>query len=576
MPARRIMIRIVTTFVLAALLLPASNAYAAKKKFDDFCLEVLETLQSFYPVNATAMGIHAYDNRLTDYSSSSVKKMIDKLTDYEKSLYQYGKQNLTDKQRLNHKLIKSNVDIALLDLKQIKWHNKSGQLYADEVVEGVYSLLLSKHAPMNEKVVTIISRMRTVPTYLATAKKNIRKSPPIYVEAAVETLEGAIDFYKDVAGELMNKFPERADEILKVSTKAREAMDEFSLYLAELPISDAGAFAIGTKNYDYKLTNEYFLDIDADSLLKIGLALVAESDRAYHEYKEYVETRHQNGSDSVYVPDVFTKDDIMNYYNWETEQVKIFIEQNNLVAVPDDIAPITVVETPPFLRSMIAGIAYHPAGPFDTLQQGFFYVRPIPDDLDRRQLEARYRYVHRRGFKGSVVHEAFPGHHLQMQIAARNADPVLKWQMNLQLIEGWALYCEEMMYHAGLYGDEDPAQWLGVLGGIRFRAARIVADVKLHTGQFTVEECYDWMCEMLDADSDANKAYIRNQVRKYTLAPTMPMTYLTGKLEIMKLREAMQRAEGENFNLGRFHDQLLAHGSIPPALLWDVLGLTKN
>jgi uncharacterized protein (DUF885 family) len=231
-----------------------------------------------------------------------------------------------------------------------------------------------------------------------------------------------------------------------------------------------------------------------------------------------------------------------------------------------------VVETPLFLRPMIGGIAYQPAGPFDDNQRGMFYIRPVPDSLDKVQLEGRYRYVHRRGFRGSVVHEAYPGHHLQMQLAGRNIDPVRKWQMNNQIIEGWALYCEEMMYHSGLYGDEAPAQWLGILGGVRFRAARIVADVKLHTGQFTYQQCVDWMCKALDSKSVADSNYIR----RYTLEPTQPMCYLTGKLAIQQLYDAYAGKQGVDFEEREFYDLILAEGSIPPALLWEILDLKPD
>jgi uncharacterized protein (DUF885 family) len=144
------------------------------------------------------------------------------------------------------------------------------------------------------------------------------------------------------------------------------------------------------------------------------------------------------------------------------------------------------------------------------------------------------------------------------------------------LMEGWALYCEEMMYHAGLFGKEDPAQWLGILGGIRFRAARIVADVKLHTGQFTYDQCVDWLIDVLEAKSESDQEYFRKEVRRYSLNPTIQMSYLIGKRELMALREAMQKRDGNSFTLKKFHDAVLAQGSVPPALLWEILGLKKE
>jgi uncharacterized protein (DUF885 family) len=555
---------------------PDTGSAKGKQSFDDLCLEILETLQSFYPVRSTEMGIHSYDHRLADYSPAAVKKMVGKLKKYEKKLYKIKPDKLSEHDRINYRLIKSNVDIALLDLKKIAWHKRSPQLYVDEAINGVYFLMLSRHAPLSERVVPIIRRMKAVPKLFATARKNLKKPPPVYIETALESLESGMEFYREVAAELMNKFPERADEISQASSMAREAMNDFAAFLSELPPGPENGFAIGKEYFDYKLRNEYFLDYDADSLLRIGEALLAEAQQAYRAQEANVEANHQTGRDSIFVPAHFTKQDILDYYNWETRQVRIFLEQNDIITVPEDIAPVTVVETPPFLRSMISGIAYQPAGPFDTIQQGYFYVRPIPDDLDRQQLEARYRYVHRRGFKGAVVHEAYPGHHLQLQIAGRNEDPVRKWQFNNMMIEGWALYCEEMMYHAGLYGEEDPRQWLGVLGGIRFRAARIVADVKLHTGQFTYDECVDWMIETLDATSDSEKEYLRKEVRRYTHSPTYQMSYLMGKREIMALRRAAEQRDGADFSLRAFHDALLREGSIPPTLMWEIMGLSKG
>ncbi|UCE24680.1 MAG: DUF885 domain-containing protein [Candidatus Zixiibacteriota bacterium] len=563
------------TFVLI-LMTYGSVRPSSNQSFTRLSGEILETIQSFYPVRSTGMGIHAYDHRFTDYSSKSVNQMVKKLNEFEKQLYKYKSANLTEHDRINYQLLKSNVDGVLLDLKRIQWYKKSPQLYVDEVVNGVYYLVLSDHAPLAERLVTIISRMKAVPTFLAAAKKNLKKPPPIYIETAQETMEDGIRFYKDISAELSNKFPHRADELARVSNQAREAMNDFVNFLATLKPGSQSSFAIGKDNFDYMLSHQYFLDYGSDSLLKIGQALLRQADAAYHEYIVYVDSNHQNGSDSVFVPANFARQDILDYYNWETDQIRLFLETHNILTVPSQVAEVAVIETPSFMRSLVGMYAYQPAGPFDSAQTAYFYVRPVPDDLDRQQLEARYRYVHRRGFKGAVVHEAFPGHHLQMQLAGLNGDPVRKWQTNLMMIEGWALYAEQMMYEQGLYGVEDPGSWLQILEGIRFRAARIIADVKLHTGQFTSDECVEWMADVLDFSSAFSQDYLRDEVRRYTLTPTHQMSYLIGKLEIEKLLRAARDKDGESFSIRRFHDALLAEGSIPPTLMWTIMGLERS
>jgi hypothetical protein len=441
-------------------------------------------------------------------------------------------------------------------------------LYIDEAVDGVYSLLLAQNAPLSEKLLSILARMKSVPDLFATARQNLKRPPDVYLDLAAESLESAQLFYKDVAGELMRQFPDRADEILRLSTAAREAMNDFAVFLSGIEAGPDTAIAIGKVNFDYLLAHSYFLEYDSDSLLKLGESLLADADAEYKRYEQYVDENRQTGRDSVFVPASFVKQDVLDYYKWETNQLRVFLTENDIVSVPDDIAPIEVVETPPFLKTMIAGIAYQGAGPFDRVQRGIFYVRPIPSQRD-----ARYRYVHRRGFKGSAVHESYPGHHLQMQLAGRNPSIIRKWQSNPMMVEGWALYCEELMYQSGLYGDEDPGTWLAILGGIRYRAARIVADVKLHTGQFTYDECVDWMIKTLDAETESDKEYHRVMVRKYTLTPTNWMSYLIGKLEIERLREDVMNRDGDEFVEQMFYDQLLSYGSIPPALIREAFGL---
>lgn len=571
----RIALIIVLSAAVSSFAAPKSKAKKAQT-FPEFCEEILGALQAFYPVNATSMGIHTNDIKLTDYSTQSVKAMVGRLKQYERRLFKLEKTPMPDQDPIDLKLIKSNVDVALLNLDQIAWYKKSPQLYVDEAINGIYYLMLARHVGSEGKVPLVIARMKAVPALFTTARQNIKKPPSVWIQTARESLNNGIEFFQGIAADLARQFPSRAGEINQAANTARVSMNDFVVWLSELAQGDDKSFAIGKAAFDYKLKNEYFISYDADSLLKLGESLLARAQVAFDDYEKVVEAQHQTGQDSVFVPKSFTRQDILDYYQWETNQVGTFLKMNDIITVPDDIAEIKVVETPTFMRAVIRGIAYEPAGPFDTQQQGLFYVRPLPDSMDRQQIEARYRYVHRRGFKGSVVHEAYPGHHLQMQMAARNADPVRKWQMNTMMIEGWALYCEEMMYGTGLFGQEDPRQWLGVLGGIRFRAARIVADVKLHTGQFTYDECVDWMTKALKVETEADEQYIRSEVRRYTYTPTVQMSYLMGKREIELLKEASMKREGSNFTERGFYDKLLAEGSIPPALMWQALGLTPG
>ncbi|MFZ1682611.1 MAG: DUF885 domain-containing protein [Candidatus Zixiibacteriota bacterium] len=568
------------TLAAALLILLALSAQGASSKkkavtVDEIGGEIMGALEAFDPVNSTSLGIHEYDGKFADYSGQSVKLMVNRLKQFESRLSKLDKTTPPGRDLINLKLLHSDVRTMLVNLDNIQWHKKSPQLYVDQVMEGMYLLMLSQHATTEKKLPSILSRMRSVPALLATALANIKRPPAVWIQLSKNTIDDASKFYGQVASDLANQFPKRSAEIAKAANAARTAMNDFRVALEKMTPGDDKGFAIGEGNFTYLLQNQYFMNITADSLLHLGEALLDSAQIAYRSYKKLVEEKHQNGEDSVFAPASFSRQDILDYYNWEAKQVRTYLKLNEIITVPDYVTELSVVETPSVLRSVISGIAYQPAGPFDQIQKGLFYVRPLPDSMDRAALDARYRFVQRRGFKGSVVHEGYPGHHLQMQIAAHNLDPIRKFQMNMMMIEGWALYSEEVMYRTGLYGAENPAQWLGVLGGIRFRAARIVADVKLHTGQFTYDECVGWMIKTLDAETESDEQYLRKEVQRYTYRPTVQMSYLMGKREIEKLRDAAQKKEGNDFLESRFYDNLLAEGSIPPALMWEVMNLNQ-
>lgn len=540
-----------------------------EKNFKKISEEILENLQSFYPVTATERGIHAYDYRFTDYSSKSVRSEISKLKTFETRLYKYKKSNLSSDSRINLNLLKSNVDIALLELNKIKSHKNNPYIYVSDAVNGIYLILASEYAPLDTRVQNVIARMKSVPDLLLQAKKNLKNPPPVFTQMALEMLDTGIDFYRSVKADLSTKFPGLSDELNNAADRAIGSMGDFHRFLETLTPGAENSFAIGKDNFDYKLKNEYFHDYDSDSLLRIGEGLLNDVTAMYNEYLAKLDSMPAS-IDSVFVFNCITKEEILRYYNWEVEQTRIFLKERDIVTIPDDIGDCVVIETPPFLLNVTSSIAYQPPGVFSPVQTGHFYIRPLPDSMDAGQKAARYKYIHRRGFKASVVHEAYPGHHLQMQMASRVEDDVRKWHENMCLVEGWGLYCEEMMYDQGLY-DSNSRHYLNILDGIMFRAARIIVDVKLHTGRMTIDEAVRWMAQALDTDT----SWIRIEVNRYTLTPTVPMSYLIGKLQIMELRDAMMAKEGDNFSLKDFHDRLLAEGSLPPPLLWKIWGLKE-
>ncbi len=553
--------------VLGLLLLPngAFGESKAEKNLSKLSDNILDNLQEYWPVHATEMGVHKYDDRFTDYSTKAVKSQKRKLRDFLATLHKYNRSNLSVDSRINHKLLVSNCEAGNLRLWGIRYHESNPNLYIDEAVNGIYNLLISNYAPLDTRVDRIIARMRAVPKLFRQAQNNLKSVPPIWLEYAKENSENAITFYRTVQEGLSKELPTRQGELRLASDEAIDALIEFKNYLDGVTPGAVGSFAIGADHFNHLLSSEHLLDYDADALLKIGETWVkkTQDDRA----RIKLELDESVGNDEVdfFVPASFSKQDVLDYYIWELDAVKHFITAKELLTLPENIGECIPTETPVFLRGVISSIAYQPAGPLDSDNTGYFYVRPIPEEIPAEDRQAYYAKAYKRSFRGSVVHEAFPGHHLQMQIAGNHESELRQWQMNNMLIEGWALYCEEMMAEQGLYPD-NPKQQLKVLRGVLFRAIRIVVDVKLHTGQFSFDQAVDYMMTEMNLEEEY-RDFANKEVLRYTMDPTQPMSYLVGKLEILKLKSEVEVRQGKTFSLKSFHDKLLAEGSIPPSLI---------
>jgi uncharacterized protein (DUF885 family) len=163
------------------------------------------------------------------------------------------------------------------------------------------------------------------------------------------------------------------------------------------------------------------------------------------------------------------------------------------------------------------------------------------------------------GIPITAVHEGYPGHHLQISLANRAATKVRRQIWTPVMVEGWALYCEELMGERGFY--LDPRTRLLQLKDYLWRSCRVVIDVGLHTGTLSDQEA----ARLLVDTAKLDPAGAAGEVKRYTKTPTQPLSYAVGKREILKLREDLRKVEGTAFSLRGFHDRLLQFGSIPIA-----------
>ncbi|MDH5684653.1 MAG: DUF885 domain-containing protein [candidate division WOR-3 bacterium] len=552
--------------VIVFILLTMNLIQGTEIKLRSLAKQAFETVYDFYPVSATYVGFHQYDNRLAHYSTESVTNFVNKLQTILTEVEKINPAILSTDEQIDRELLISNLKMVIFQLKKLNHWQKNPTLYVDECIQGIYLLLLRDFARLSEPAQNVIKRLAQVPRVLSEARQNIINPCRTFTITAIEELKTGEKFIDQSAKELSRKFPELNKDLMTRLRQAIKAMGDYRKELLKILPELDDNFAVGKENFDYMLRTDLFLSFDSDSLLRFGENVFAQTDARINalinQKQKYEMTHPRPGEPALFPPKEFSKKDIIAYEEQEIDSMRVWVASREVATVPDYIGKITVVETPPFLRGILPGLALRPAGPLDSVQTSYLYIRPIPDLIDFETRQYYYHAVKYRRWKSGIVHEAYPGHHFQLSIANHHPSLIRKLQGNTLMIEGWALYCEQMVVDNGLYPD-DLFKELRWLGGVRFRAARIILDVMLQTGKMNFDDAVKFMLDRFGPDT----AYYQAEVLRYCLSPTQPLSYLVGKTQIMELRDEYRKKMGDQYSLKDFHDKLLAEGSIPISLI---------
>ncbi|MFQ5551579.1 MAG: DUF885 domain-containing protein, partial [Gemmatimonadales bacterium] len=258
-------------------------------------------------------------------------------------------------------------------------------------------------------------------------------------------------------------------------------------------------------------------------------------------------------------------DELLDTYRSQMERAREFVVDRDLASIPD--APLEVIETPAFLKPLIPYAAYQPPGALSNDLTGTFYVTvPGPDveqSVARRLLRDHCLYE----IPATALHEGYPGHHLHLALTKQSPSLVRRVVASPLTVEGWALYCEDMMAEQGFYSSVEERLFQKVQ--LLWRAVRIVVDVGLHTMGMTIDEAVD----MLVDRAGLERANAESEVRRYCGAPAYQLCYAVGRRDIKALREAYRHAAGGEMRLREFHDRIVSYGGLPLSLIRWGMGL---
>ena len=517
------------------------------------------------PVAATQFGDHRFDHRLGEHGADALRRQEGQFRQALRELDAMDAAAFGPDAAVDHTVVVRLLRSFLREIEPLRTHERSPGTYVDECLGGVFLLLVRDFAPFPVRMRAVLGRLREVPRVLAEAKDSLVPElvPPVWAGMALDSATQGRQLFTILVPLLALRTPWLFPQVVVAARRAAAAVDDYARFLRSDVIPKArGDFAIGRALFEEMLHDQHLLDISADELLATGQRLYDETQRSMDEFAQKLSpgktAREILDEAKTQHPE---PGDLLNAYRREVTRARAFVVERGIATIPAGES-LRIAPTPAYLRGVLPYAAYVPPGLLDAKQEGIFLVTPVSPRASAQAREAKLRGHNYAKLPITALHEGYPGHHLQLVHANRTATLPRKLASALSsvFVEGWAFYCEELMEQLGFLND--PVQPLARRKDQLWRAARIILDVSLHTRGMTVEEGVAFLVDRVGLEPADALA----EVRRYTQSPTQPMSYLIGKLEILKFVEAY-KARHPEMPMREMHDAILACGSLPPKLL---------
>jgi Bacterial protein of unknown function (DUF885) len=533
---------------------------------DDLCRSYLDLKYHFDPSAASSAGLVSHDARLGLFDVETTREHVSALRSVGGAIEELEADDLQSE--IDRTALLGEIRSTVFRLEHERPQTRNPAFWLSHVFQGLYAILTRSHSqPRAEREEAIASRapaalerLKGIPGFLDAARNSLDEPPSVFVDTALGMLGGGGELVVQLAGALEDQVPEMRVELRKATGEALEALKRFGSALRDEiePSTDPHAFAVGEDQFSRRLHHEHALVAGAPELWRYGLHLQEETEAALAALARRLDGRPWRDVVEELRGESPEPEALLGVYRAELDRAHAFVEDRKLVSIPQD--PVDVVPTPRFMLTLVPFAAYEPPPIFLTHQTGRFYVTSPDTSLPPEALARQRRGHCRHAIPSMVAHEAYPGHHLQLVTAQGLASEVRRHVWTPVMVEGWALYCEQLMDESGYYADDQAR--LFQLVNLLWRAIRIVLDVGLHTRGMSPAEAVDYMVEHLPIE----RANAEAEVRRYCAWPTYQLCYAVGRRELLRLRDAYRERAGSAFQYQRFHDELLAYGGIPVAL----------
>lgn len=525
------------------------------RRFQEMVTRYYEESFARFPTWGSTAGRHEFDAAMGHIDPATLEVQHRLVEETLADIENLPLQDFRGSDLLDRRAILANLRQEHLET-QLGRHRNNPQTYLHGAVDAIYDLFVRHATDLKPVAPAIVERMKQIPRYLGEAAENLNRPDPLWKELTLKAAPAVSGFFETLVAPLAAASGKPAATLRRLAQKAAAAITAYAAHVKSLRPAPRGSYALGEERFTLLMHERTGLACSPREAAAMGRRLAAElgeamraEARKFHPKKTAAEILEEAAAQ--WQP---ASGSLLEAYRTTTQKTRERFQEAGWIDFPKHDR-LLVQPVPEFMRDQFPTAAYSSPGALDPDQTGIFWVNDLslaaPSE-ERRRAEVSQHF----GLELTCAHEAYPGHHLQFVTQHKIPSLARKMAGHAIYYEGWTLWCEQMT--ADLLGESvNPYLRLIQLNDALWRAWRIVIDVGLHTSELD----YDSACDILMREVGFTKARAQGDVNWYTAAPTVPMSYLLGKMELLRLKR--QRVDLGGMTLREFNDWVLSFGAIP-------------
>ncbi len=546
-------------------------------EFDTYKKGFLDKYWKLYPNWATLIGYHKYDSILTIPDSAQREKELKFIDKELKSLKAFNYQNLSNLNKIDFKLIETQLQQRQWEINELKAYEWNPSIYN---VGEIFGYILSEnYEPLDKRIKNISKLLDHVNEYYDSARSTIKNPSPEHLQLAIEQNQGSLSIFEkdltDSIGQLKIDVKEKMN-LFKKARKAANIIYSYISFLKDLKPENPRSFRLGKELYEKKFFFEIQSHFSSDQIYDAALErkeyLHHEMEKISKElWPKYFDKQPMPENrlvlikkviDTISIQHVKTED-FRPYIEQQLPELAKFVKEKNILYL-DPSKPLKVRQEPGYMAG-VAGASMSAPGPYEKNGTAYYNVGTL-DGWNTEKAESYLREYNKYTLQILNIHEAIPGHYAQLVYSNQSPSLIKSVFQNSTMIEGWAVYSELMMLENG-YGNDDPEMWLFYYKWNLRSTCNTILDISVHTRNMSEEQAMDLLInQAFQQKTEAEGKWHRVQVTNVQLC-----CYFTGFKEILDLREEYKQLKGPAYNLKSFNEKFLSYGSAPVKYIHDLL-----